>query len=193
MSKSTVIEIFLTKEDEKQLSLIFKNYFPDIYFLDMHAWSTPSPVLKNSIDQCYDKLNSNCAILNTKILPLDEYKDKFIAKIPTREEYHGADFGKGLIQVLHSKAIDYQPGSLKNGTMSFPLEDSATNEFAKTILKLTKKYCKKLKPFDKETGNIIEQRLARGFYGGLDAIEKYDQVNGLYLLNNTYAFFTSKF
>ena len=195
MSKTMVIELFFTKEDEKDFSLLLKSAFPAIYFIDIFPWPTPEPVLKESIDQCYEKPNSDCAIINSEILPIEDYKSKYVHKAQNLEIYRGAFMGEGLIQFLHSKSAQYEPGGLMNGGVaaSFdPKKEATTHLFVKEVYNLLKKYCIKLKPFDVKSEIIVDQRLARDFYAGPHAIKEYDQVNGLYLTNNKMAYFTSK-
>lgn len=196
MSKTMTIELFFTKKDEREFSSILKAAFADLLFIDTAPWPAPDPVFENSIDQCYRKLNSGCAILNPKILSIEKYKSAYIYKIPEREEYHGSDIGPGLIQFLHSELANYDPPGLRNGRIASSFEptyDVETHAFVKRVYDLLRKYSIKVKTFDIKERKVIDKKLARSFYAGPDAIERYDQVNGMYLTNNTMMYFTSKY
>ena len=191
--RTMVFETFLTAQDGKTISAILKNNFDKIDFIDRYPWPAPEPVICQSIDMCHGAINSGCVIINQNIISLEHYK-KIIYKIPTHEIYHGPMVGEGLIQVEHSRVAEYQPGGLRNGRFaaSFYIDDLQTKKFAQDIFKIVKKYLIKVEPLDISTGEVVPVKLARGFYAGPDAIEKYDQVNGLFLTNHAQAYFTSR-
>ncbi|CAM4183534.1 hypothetical protein ACAN107058_23605 [Paracidovorax anthurii] len=71
-------------------------------------------------------------------------------------------------------------------------KDSETDGFVKAVWKLCKQHSSKLYPItDMKTGTVSPKAHAR-FIAWPDAIAKFDQVNGLYLTNNTMAYFTSR-
>lgn len=108
--------------------------------------------------------------------------------------FYGGQVGSGLIQVLHCRIAGYQPGGLMNGRFaaSFNTVTQAdTAEFVKQVFKIVKKHFKKIyriDPATKETQPKPETR----FFAGPDAIAQYDQVDGLYLTNHNFAYFTTK-
>ncbi|THJ30474.1 hypothetical protein E8K88_17710 [Lampropedia aestuarii] len=186
----------MTEEDEGGFSEVIKNEVPSTLFIDCYPWPDPelSPRIRDSISQCNDRLNSAAAIWNTDIYSKSEYVKKSIHRpVSDREEYDPSAMGAGLLQFLHSREAGYSPGGLMNASIGYSYDkaDEATDEFVKKILKLCKKTARKLYVIDPKTGVVGEKPHSR-FFAWPDAIAKYDQVNGMYLTNNTMAYFTSK-
>ncbi|MDO5679530.1 MAG: hypothetical protein Q4G54_04310 [Pelistega sp.] len=197
MDKMPVIDVFMTAEDERMISEEIKAEFGDkVVFIDCYAWPNRDlkSYLRSSLDLCHGALNSGGAILNTNITSLDFYEKNYIAQIGDREEYHAADVGPGLIQVLHSPISQYSPGGLRGGRFAASydsIEEADTGDFVKQVYKIIKKHFKKVYRMDPVTKDLEAKPDSR-LLAGPDAIEKYDQMNGLYLTLQHYAYYTSK-
>ncbi len=193
--KMPTIQTFMSEADEDDFSKILKKEMPEIYFVDVHPMGTPNLLIKSSISECREKKNSACAIVSSKICSKSFFEKNYIFKIPSREEYHPADIGKGIIQFLHSDEAGYEPGGLRDGGLAASydsVKDPDTDAFVKAVWKLCKQHGQKLYAItDMKAGTVSPKPHGR-FIGWPDAIAKFDRVGDLYLTNNTMAYFTSK-
>lgn len=182
----------MTGADEKALSDILKERFSKIIFIDIYPWPAPNPPVCDSIDLCNGSLISGCAILNLDIVSFERYKKSMVGKIPSREEYHGADIGPGLINVEHSSIEAY---GLRHGCVAYSYceNDLETKKFSNDVTKIVRKTLTRVYPMEFETKKMVPtERFLRSYYAGPDAIEKYDQVNGLFLGCHPTALLTSR-
>lgn len=193
--KLLAIELFMTREDEKAFSRLIKDEIKSVYFMDNYAWTSPSPIVKNSIDECYGAGNSSVAIINKDIVDLDYYKNNYIKEIGGTGYFHGGTIGDGMIKFLHSEYASYTPGGLMNGALMASydsVKSPETDAFVKAVWRLCKKHALKLYPItDMETGTVSSKPHSK-FLAWPDAVAKFDQVDGMYLTNNTMAYLTSK-
>ncbi|WP_369944419.1 hypothetical protein [Xanthomonas medicagonis] len=126
----------MTKKDEEEFSKILIQEIPSVRFIDTYPLPKLEIILQPSIDKCHGALTSICAILNTNITNLDDYKIKYIHKSPVREEYTPDFFGRGLIQFQHSKRANYTPDGLMDGRLAASydsVEDPETDAFVKAV------------------------------------------------------------
>ncbi|WP_144290423.1 hypothetical protein [Chitinilyticum litopenaei] len=194
-SKLSTLYLFMTREDEDNFSKNLIEAIPDIIFIDNHPWKTPEPAIRQSLADCYEKLNSGAVILNNKITTLADYKDNYIGSVRNGTEFHGSPVGEGLIQFEHSKNANYLPDGLRDGGLAASYDsdsDPETDQFVKAVWKIAKKHAFKLYALDPKTGLILHDKPSTKFFAWPDAVAKYDQVDGLFLTNNTMAYFTSK-
>lgn len=185
----------MTEKDEKAFSELLKAQIPSIRFIDIYPWPTPDPPIRDSLDECRARLNSGAVIINTEILSLEHYRSGYIGCIPEHNQHHGSTVGSGLIQFEHGEPANYEPDGLRNGSLAASYDnekDPATDTFVKTVWKLCRKHAKKLYGIDPATRRYITDKPVSPFIAWPDAIARYDQVDGLFLTNNTMCYLTSK-
>lgn len=195
-TKLPTLETFMTEKDEADFSALLKEQIPDVRFIDSYAWARPEPPVHDSLADCHGDPYSHAIIINTSILELETYRRNYVGKpVAEREEYDGAPVGPGLIQFLRSRQAGYLPDGLRNGRLAAsydPETDPATDAFVKAVWKLCRKHGKKLYGIDPKTGHYITDKPLSRFIAWPDAIARYDQVDGLFLSNNTMCYLTSK-
>ncbi|CAM3940116.1 hypothetical protein [Paracidovorax anthurii] len=185
----------MTRADEAEFSMLLKEEINGLYFIDNHAWKASSPMVKDSIDNCYSAANSSVAIVSGEIITLDFYSKNLIKEVGSSGIYHGGTIGSGIVKYLHSSEASYIPGGLRNGTLMASydsVKSPETDSFVKSIWNICKKHGRKLYPITNIAAGVVSPKPHAKFIAWPDAIAKFDQVNGLYLTNNTMAYFTSK-
>ncbi|MDA8519509.1 hypothetical protein [Acidovorax sp. NCPPB 4044] len=185
----------MTRADEAEFSALLKKEIDELYFIDNYAWKSASPVVKNSVDECYSAANSSVAIVSGKIITLDFYSNNLIKEIGSSGIYHGGTIGNGIVKYLHSSKAEYIPGGLRNGTLMASydsVKNPETDAFVKAVWNICKKHGRKLYPITNLEAGVVSPKPHAKFIAWPDAIARFDRLDGLYLTNNTMAYLTSK-
>ncbi|MDR2012534.1 MAG: hypothetical protein LBQ20_05740 [Rhodanobacter sp.] len=185
------LEIFMTKEDEREFSKQLLQALPEMTFIDLDCWETSEPVIRKSIADCTSRWNE-CALLNKSVTPLERYRSYHVNK-SVHGYYEGHVIGPGIIQYSRSKEEDYDPPGFRSGRFAASYhtdKEPSMDTYVKTVYKIFKKGAKKLFFINSETGKIVD-RSSPGAFAWPDAIRQYDMVNGKYLCSHARAYCTS--
>jgi hypothetical protein len=163
--------VFMTQEDEFDISDLLKEKFKNISFI--------------AVNPCENKMTINesiitrTAILNRDITSLDEY---FSWTKQINKFYHFAQAGKGIVLCQPSKRATYNNNCLKDGyfTASYKIEDMKTDSFVKEIFKLIKTKSKKVYRISPNR-NIRADIEEKNFFALPNAVNQFNGEDNNYL------------
>ena len=191
--KMIAVQIFMTSEDAVEFSKILKDQIESVKFIKQGIWPSRNVPVFDVLDIETAK-NIHFTIINTNILSLERYKNKFVIPHPAGSGYIGGQIGDGLMGFSSSRLASYDSMSLRDGVLmaSYNLEtEPETDKFVKAVWKIFKKGAKKVYLINRETGQIAEKPETR-FFAWPDAAKKYNGENGHYLTNHAFAYFVAK-
>jgi hypothetical protein len=190
--KMPTIQTFMIEEDERKFSEIIKENFPEVVFVDIYHWPDPEPRIYDSIADCSSSIS--VALLNTNIVTIEEYRSRYVMKSKWHDYYEAMNIGCGLIQYLRSRPWNQNHNGLQDGRLAAsydPDKRPKTDAYVKAIYKLFRKGGVKLYFMNPETWEIQKKPNAK-FFAWPEAVKQYDCVNEQFLINNNFAYLTSK-
>lgn len=185
--KLPIMQIFMTKKDEFDFSLMIKEKLPHVVFVDC-VFKEKEFDYRNGLDEC---TSVKRAIWDQSILSIPQHQ----AYISERGQmYHAPGVGPGLIQYVPTKGVNYDVKIAGSGsiTSSYDSElEPAMDVFVKTVWKIFKSKAKKLYYMNRLTGEVSERPETR-FFAWPDAVKTYNGDDGFYLLANRDGYFVAK-
>jgi hypothetical protein len=168
------LDIFMTKKDEYDFSVILKNEFGNLSFVSYEAGKDKK---RKEFEYLSQADTTHMTIVNNNIVSLDKY-DSIVAK--RNLFYYFPQIGNGIIQFDASRPSEYHENCLSNGriAMSYLEEEIETASFTKKVLNI-------IKANGKYVHRVMEKNIfkkpERSAFAWPDAANQFNGSSGRFL------------
>ncbi|MGO3885462.1 MAG: hypothetical protein ACTJHU_04115 [Mycetocola sp.] len=161
--------VFLTPEDEVQLSTAIRESLPSVMFVNMaECATTPTPTFRSSLSEC-EGWHVTC--VDTRLVSESDFHRDYVVPHPSGQGWVYAVVGSGLVSLLRSRP---EVDGLLNGELraTVPAGDDETDRYVRDLLALTRAGGVPVRGRDPVTG-VVARRAERNFVAWPDAAARW--------------------